>query len=205
MWRDHHQERFVPFITRLSVFCLVDCAEIFCAPVKPQTITIWNWRAHVISNPCDAEVGISLGNWVSCWYSGPWFNIKMLSYQYRKSHCGDKTILRPSYLHNGISYTGKMSSLYWIRALDPSLTHLPPNAAYMRQGTGSILVQEMAWRRPWKCFWKCRCMSGSLTITYIKKSVICKAVAILSLPQCVKLWSVRIIFMLEHSYNFVLQ
>ena len=43
---------------------------------------------------------------------GPWFNIKMTSYQYRKSHCGDKTILRPSYLHNGISYTGKMTSLY---------------------------------------------------------------------------------------------
>ena len=49
--------------------------------------------------------------------SGPWFNIKMSSNQYRKSHCGDKTILRPSYLHNGISYTGKMTSLYWIRAL----------------------------------------------------------------------------------------
>ena len=48
--------------------------------------------------------------------SGPWFNIKMSSYQYRKSHCGDKTILRPSYLHNGISYTGKMISLYWIGA-----------------------------------------------------------------------------------------
>ena len=47
---------------------------------------------------------------------GPWFNIKMSSYQYRKSHCGDKTILRPSYLHNGISYTGKITSLYWIRA-----------------------------------------------------------------------------------------
>ena len=40
----------------------------------------------------------------------------MSSYQYRKSHCGDKTILRPSYLHNGISYTGKMTSLYWIGA-----------------------------------------------------------------------------------------
>ena len=40
----------------------------------------------------------------------------MTSYQYRKSHCGDKTILRPSYLHNGISYTGKITSLYWIRA-----------------------------------------------------------------------------------------
>ena len=51
------------------------------------------------------------------WTPGPRFNIKMPSYQYRKSHCGDKTILRPSYLHNGISYTGKMTSLYWIRAL----------------------------------------------------------------------------------------
>ena len=40
----------------------------------------------------------------------------MLSYQYRKSHYRDKTILRPSYLHNGISYTGKMTSLYLIRA-----------------------------------------------------------------------------------------
>ena len=46
---------------------------------------------------------------------GGWFNIKMPSYKYRKSHCGDKTILRPSYLHNRISYTGKMASLYWIR------------------------------------------------------------------------------------------
>ena len=44
---------------------------------------------------------------------GLWFNIKMSSYQYTKSHCGDKTILRPSYLHNGISYTGKTTSLYW--------------------------------------------------------------------------------------------
>ena len=48
--------------------------------------------------------------------SGPRFNIKMTSYQNRKSHCEDKTILRPSYLHNGISYTGKTTSLYWIRA-----------------------------------------------------------------------------------------
>ena len=45
----------------------------------------------------------------------PWFNIEMSSYQYRKSHRGDKTILRLSYLHNGVSYTGKMTSLYWTR------------------------------------------------------------------------------------------
>ena len=48
--------------------------------------------------------------------TGPQFNIKLSSYQYRKSHCGDKTVVRSSYLHNGISYTGKMTSLYWIRA-----------------------------------------------------------------------------------------
>ena len=40
----------------------------------------------------------------------------MSSYQYRKSYCDDKTILRPSFLHNGISYTGKTTSLYWIGA-----------------------------------------------------------------------------------------
>ena len=46
---------------------------------------------------------------------GDWFNIKMLSYQCRKSHCGDKTIIRLSYLHKGITYMGKMASWYWIR------------------------------------------------------------------------------------------
>ena len=48
--------------------------------------------------------------------SGPWFKIKIPSYQYRKSHCGGKTILRPFYLDSGISYTGKMASLYWLKA-----------------------------------------------------------------------------------------
>ena len=44
---------------------------------------------------------------------GPKFNIKMSSYQYRKSHCGDKRVVRSSYLQIGISYTGKMAFLYW--------------------------------------------------------------------------------------------
>ena len=52
-----------------------------------------------------------------CIWPGPRFNIKMPSYQYRKPHCGDKTVIRSSYLQNGISYTGKTTSLYWIRAL----------------------------------------------------------------------------------------
>ena len=60
----------------------------------------------------------ALGSWEPCSWNcgkapGPWFNIKMSSYQYRKSHCGDKMVVRSSYLHNGISYTGKMASLNW--------------------------------------------------------------------------------------------
>ena len=47
---------------------------------------------------------------------GPRFNMNMSSYQYRKSHCGDQTVVRSSYLHNGISYTGNTTSLYWMRA-----------------------------------------------------------------------------------------
>ena len=44
---------------------------------------------------------------------GPGFSTNMSSYRHRKSHCGDKTVVRSSYLHIGISYTGKMASLYW--------------------------------------------------------------------------------------------
>ena len=38
------------------------------------------------------------------------FNIKIRSYKYRKSYCTDKTIIILSYLHNGISYPGNMTS-----------------------------------------------------------------------------------------------
>ena len=53
---------------------------------------------------------------------GPWFNIKMSSYHYRKSHTGGKTVVRSSYLHNGISFTGKMTYFYWI---SPQTTSSP--------------------------------------------------------------------------------
>ena len=60
---------------------------------------------------------LKVGNTIT---PGPWFNIKMSAYQYRKSHCGDKTVVRSSYLHNGDSYIGKITSLYWIRAQVPT-------------------------------------------------------------------------------------
>ena len=83
----------------------------------------WGWKKSNIEPRREStynHVFSSLNNTPMIWNSitsGSRFNIKMTSYQYRKCHCGDKTILRPSYLHNGISYTGKMTSLYWIRAL----------------------------------------------------------------------------------------
>ena len=68
--------------------------------------------------PLFVEIPCFIMLWRSfcCKRSGLRFNIKM-SYQYRKSHCGDKTVVRSSYLHNGISYTGKMTSFYWISPL----------------------------------------------------------------------------------------
>ena len=66
---------------------------------------------------------------------GPWFNKKMSSYWYRESHCGDKTVVRSSYLHNGISYTGKKLSLYWIGAQTPAkLPRIFPGAPGNIQG-----------------------------------------------------------------------
>ena len=54
------------------------------------------WNRNISAEVCQCH---------GYWRPGPRFNMKMTSYQYRKSHCVDKTILRPSYLHNGISYT----------------------------------------------------------------------------------------------------
>ena len=51
------------------------------------------------------------------------FNIKVSPYHYGKSHCGDKTVVRSSYLYNGISYTGKMASLYSISPHDAIYHH----------------------------------------------------------------------------------
>ena len=84
----------------------------------------WLWLTHCESPHTDTPTYTSLTK--VCDHlspTGPWFNIRTTSYQYRKSHCGDKMVIRSSYLHNGISYTGKMSSLYWISPLVSSCTH----------------------------------------------------------------------------------
>ena len=50
---------------------------------------------------------------------------KMSSDQYRNSHCGDKTILRSSYFHSGISYNGKIFILNQVPDLHDSRTCEP--------------------------------------------------------------------------------
>ena len=58
---------------------------------------------------------LSLLSEFCCWWRiGCWLNIEALSCQNSKSHCGVKTFLRTSYLHDGISYTDKIYS-YCIR------------------------------------------------------------------------------------------
>ena len=90
-----------------------------------QITHMWYWCcSHMLPNVCTAFRCINdycmSQRWCTqpqcsavLWWHGPWFKIKMPSYQYRKSHCGAETVERSSYLHNGISYTGKMASLYW--------------------------------------------------------------------------------------------
>ena len=95
------------------IFNCLHCLFIwkYCMNYVRWTMTVWSWISPA-----------KLMQYLDCWEPGPWFNIKMLSYQYRKSHCGDKTVVRLSYLHNRISYTGKMTFLYWF---GPRL-HVPP-------------------------------------------------------------------------------
>ena len=106
--------RLVPSQWETSLLCglgqercnsIANAMELNLSCTNPQSNTVSHWLG------ANLESGL-----LQCFLPGGWINIKMPSYQYRKSHCGDKTILRPSYLHNGISYTGKTTSLYWIRA-----------------------------------------------------------------------------------------
>ena len=86
----------------------------------------WPWPWPWIFKDKYGICHISAKKWSNChemkneiidWTPGPRFNIKISSYQYRKSHCGGKTVVRSSYLHNRMSCTGKMASSYWIRVL----------------------------------------------------------------------------------------
>ena len=99
---------------------------------------------HLRFDTCDIKTGqvVDIKPQGTKW---PWFNIRMSSYQHRNSHCRDKTILRPSYLHNGISYTGKMTSLYWI---SPLALFLSPISRLLSARRRNDPGHKQAWRWP---------------------------------------------------------
>ena len=98
--------------------------------------------------------------------SGGCLYIKMSSYQYKESHCGDKTVVRSSYLHNGISYTGKMEYLYWI---NPQLV-TSPSLLHMMVCTDSVSVTNVyeRWAAPCDQQFTLSCVSKEHHINQLK-------------------------------------
>ena len=129
----HISEIFFPDIEEYQVIRLVNGTRMM---KSKERILDTDWSVLDVYDTCESYFSSFMNNFESIYNesfpvmktkrkyrnhlpwltAGPWFNIQMSSYKYRKSHCGEKTVLRSSYLHNGISYSGKMSSLYWISA-----------------------------------------------------------------------------------------
>ena len=103
-----------PMVARLPTHICVTRPQWVTVLIEAFSLILPN--INVISLCTVSDMGCHWLLSISSMWPGPWFRIKMPSYQYIRSHCGDKTILQPSYLHNGISYTAKRTSLYWIRA-----------------------------------------------------------------------------------------
>ena len=69
----------------------------------------------------------------------------ILSYQYKNLHCEDKTIFWLSYLHNGISYTDKIISVYWDRALKAK------NGTTAKWLEFQLPMKNLQWYGSWIC------------------------------------------------------
>ena len=110
----------------IQIFMLFSQAQLVNYPVIKNLL---------ISSVCPNEINCTFRNTIT--NNSAWLYIKMLSYQYRKYHCRDKTVTRSSYLHNGISYIGKMASLYWISHL-VAKTYKDPFSTWMSK----VLVNE---------------------------------------------------------------
>ena len=118
IWHDGHEQLMLvnllscigEVVTNYACYWKVIRAALFCSE-KTISPTLWiitniySWLAKPQKIYFETK---------KC--PGGWFNIKIQSYQYRKSYCGDKTVIRLFYLHNVIAYTGKMTYSYWIKA-----------------------------------------------------------------------------------------
>ena len=82
---------------------------------KPSSELVW-YVTHIIQlffNTSDFETRLSNH---FCWFPGPWFKIKMLSEQYRKSHYGEKMVVRSSCLVRlGVCNQHQVSDMDWFQ------------------------------------------------------------------------------------------
>ena len=62
---------------------------------RPQCV---NCLQACMPSFCSASIAL----YQEIYRTGPQFNVKLIFYQYMKSHCGDKTVVRSSNLPNGI-------------------------------------------------------------------------------------------------------
>ena len=98
--------------------------HVYIWQVSPQlscvdTCQIWMWFEESNMYFCQVE-NFAYGEINKQSFSNPhpwtiwtkWTHIEVPSYQYRKSHCGDKTAVRSSYLHNGISCSSKVTRIH---------------------------------------------------------------------------------------------
>ena len=86
------------------LYCHRKHKQVFeCYIISQHWIGGWN----SLSRHDNHQLTLSISLQLKTWWPGPWFNIKILSDQYRKSHCRDKMVIRSYYLHNGISCSGK--------------------------------------------------------------------------------------------------
>ena len=77
---------------------------------------------------------------------------KMSSYQHRKSHCGDKTILRPSHRHNRISFTDRALFVHWIGPLIAEIHPIWKNLTFYLTSAMAVMTQ---WRKQAHCWQFC--------------------------------------------------
>ena len=88
--------------------------------LKDQLTIIQHWfmqwlgveqvTSHYLNQWCRSSLTCKGITWALIQYKGVFLPV------YRGSHSGDKMVVRLSYLHSGISQTGNMRSLYWMRA-----------------------------------------------------------------------------------------
>ena len=78
----------------------------------------WQWHQHTrlaLINPLHYTATLMMQRKFANIPSVAYLNKKMQLYRYCRSHCGDKMVLRLSYLQSATFYAGQMVCLHWNR------------------------------------------------------------------------------------------